>query len=150
MRLARPLSGDVTHRQVVDALEYIHPSFEIIETRGDLTNQIALALADNAQQHSIITGPSILPNAVTNLDKVTAQVKLNGEVIASGTGDAVLGNPLNSVVWLARKLTEFGRGIRAGDLVMTGSFVRQFPLSPGDHAEAEFSGIGKVEVRVAK
>jgi 2-keto-4-pentenoate hydratase len=73
---------------------------------------------------------------------------LNGSQIVTGTGDAVLGNPLNSVVWLAQKLTQFGRGIRAGDIVMTGSFVRQFPLAPGDRAEAEFSGIGPVAVRV--
>jgi hypothetical protein len=33
---------------------------------------------------------------------------------------------------------------------MTGSFVRQFPLHPGDDAMAEFSGIGRVEVGIAK
>jgi 2-keto-4-pentenoate hydratase len=33
---------------------------------------------------------------------------------------------------------------------MTGSFVRQFPLQAGDIAVAEFSGIGRVEVRIAK
>jgi 2-keto-4-pentenoate hydratase len=34
-------------------------------------------------------------------------------------------------------------------MIMTGSFVRQFPLSPGDRARAEFVGIGAVEVFVA-
>jgi len=84
------------------------------------------------------------------LDLVVARVMLNGKEIVVGTGEAVLGNPLNSVVWLARKLTEFGRSIRPGDIVMTGSFVRQFPLAPGEHAEADFSGIGRVEVRVVR
>ena len=84
------------------------------------------------------------------LDQVVARVMLNGKEIVAGTGDAVLGNPINSVVWLARKLTEFGRSIRQGDVVMTGSFVRQFPLAPSDHAEADFSGIGRVEVHVAR
>jgi 2-keto-4-pentenoate hydratase len=149
MRFAHSLQGEVAPQQVMDALEGIHPSFEIIETRGDLTRHIALALADNAQQHSVILGPPRRPDASTRLDQVTAQVKLNGKEIVVGTGDAVLGNPLNSVVWLARKLTEFGRSIRAGDIVLTGSFVRQFPLAPGDHAEADFSGIGQVAVGVA-
>lgn len=147
MRFARPLAGEVTPQQVLDALEGIHPSFEIIETRGDLSRQIALALADNAQQHSVILGAPVQP-APAALDQVVARVMLNGSEIVTGTGDAVLGNPLNSVVWLAQKLTQFGRGIRPGDLVMTGSFVRQFPLAPGDRAEAEFSGIGRVAVRV--
>lgn len=150
MRFARPLQGEVTPQQVLDALDGIHPSFEIIETRGDLSRHIALALADNAQQHSVILGPPMRPGASPRLDQVVARVKLNGTEIVVGTGDAVLGNPINSVVWLARKLTEFGRGIRPGNIVMTGSFVRQFPLAAGDHAEADFSGIGPVAVRVAR
>src|SRR5262249_26684846 len=150
MRFAQPLQGEVTPQQVMDALEGIHPSFEIIETRGDLTRNIALALADNAQQHSVILGLPVRPAASMQLDQVVARVLLNGKEIVVGTGDAVLGNPLNSVVWLARKLTEFSHSIRAGDIVMTGSFVRQFPLAPGDRAEADFSGIGRVEVRVAR
>jgi 2-keto-4-pentenoate hydratase len=56
MRFARSLEGEVTPQQVLDALESIHPSFEIIETRGDLARHIALAIADNAQQHSVILG----------------------------------------------------------------------------------------------
>ncbi len=150
MRFAQPLQGDVTAQMVVDALEAIHPSFEIIETRGDLTRHIALALADNAQQHSVILGPAMRPAASMRLDQVAARVTLNGKELVVGTGDAVLGNPLNSVIWLARKLTEFNRSIRPGDIVMTGSFVRQFPLAPGDQAAADFSGIGRVEVSVAR
>ena len=76
--------------------------------------------------------------------------ELNGQEVATGLGSAVLGNPLNSVKWLAAKLGEYGRSLRPGDIVMTGSFVRQFPLDPGDIAVAEFSGFGRVEVGIAK
>jgi 2-keto-4-pentenoate hydratase len=79
---------------------------------------------------------------------VEARVEINGHVVATGVGAAVLDHPLNSVAWLARKLGEYGRSLRAGEVVMTGSLVRQFPLTAGDHARASFSGIGTVEVRV--
>src|SRR4029453_18967676 len=121
MRFASPLRGEVTAQQVLDALEGIHPSFEIIETRGDLTRHIALALADNAQQHSFILGSPVRPDSSMPLDRVVARITLNGKEIVSGTGDAVLGNPLNSVVWLSRKLTEFGRVIRPAHMVMRAS-----------------------------
>jgi 2-keto-4-pentenoate hydratase len=97
MRFAHPLQGAVTPQQVMDALEGIHSSFEIIETRGDLTRHIALALADNAQQHSVILGPLMRPDASMRLDQVVARVMLNGNEIVVGTGEAVLGNPLNSL-----------------------------------------------------
>ena len=69
---------------------------------------------------------------------------------ATGLGSAVLGNPMNSIRWLAEKLGQHGRRLRPGDIIMTGSFVRQFPLQAGDIAVAEFSGIGRVEVRIAR
>jgi 2-keto-4-pentenoate hydratase len=82
------------------------------------------------------------------LDQVEARVELNGAVVAIGVGAAVLDHPLNSIAWLARKLGEYGRSLQAGELVMTGSLVRQFPLAPGDRAWASFSGIGTVEASV--
>jgi 2-keto-4-pentenoate hydratase len=76
-------------------------------------------------------------------------VRLNGSEIGLGRGDAVLGHPFNSLAWLATKLDSFGEKLRAGDLVMTGSFTRQFPLSTGDRVETEFEGLGKVTASFA-
>jgi 2-keto-4-pentenoate hydratase len=150
VRLGRGLEGEVTLEQVHAAVDVIHPSFEIIETRGDLVKQIPVALADNAQQRSVVVGAPVPLAPAMALDLVTARVQLNGQEVATGLGSAVLGHPLNSITWLAGKLGQYGRRLRPGDIIMTGSFVRQFPLGPGDVAVAEFSGIGRVEVRIAK
>ena len=147
VRLGRGLEGDVTLEQVRAAIDVIQPSFEIVETRGDV-KQISVALADNAQQRSVVVGPPVRLAPTLALELVTARVQLNGQEVASGLGSAVLDNPLNSITWLAGKLAQYGRHLRPGDIIMTGSFVRQFPLSAGDVAAAEFSGIGRVEVRI--
>jgi 2-keto-4-pentenoate hydratase len=150
VRLGGGLEGIVTVHEVRDAVDVIHPSFEIVETRGDFVRQMPLALADNAQQRSVIIGAPVRLTPAMELDKVTARVQLNGQAVAAGNGSAVLGDPLNSIIWLAAKLGRYGRKLCPGDIVMTGSFVRQFPLSPGDIATAEFTGIGSVEVRISK
>ena len=150
MRLGRGLEGSVSLEQVRAAVDVVHPSFEIIETRGDLAKQIGLALADNGQQRSVVIGTPVPLAPALQLDQVEARVRLNGNEVATGLGSAVLGHPLNSIRWLAEKLGQYGRRLREGDIVMTGSFVRQFPLQAGDIAVAEFSGIGRVEVRIAK
>jgi len=147
LRMGQDLSGTVTMVQARAAVAGVHPALEIIETRGDLTAQIALAMADNAQQKTVVLGEPVAL-ADKRLDQVACRVDLNGATVAEGVGAAVLGDPLNSVVWLAGKLREFGRTIRAGDIVMTGSFVRQFPLTKGDAVRVMFNGIGAVEVRV--
>jgi 2-keto-4-pentenoate hydratase len=143
LRLGKDLSGSITPEEARAAIDVVYPSLEIIETRGNLTEQLALALADNAQQKTVILGsPVSLP---AQPEHVEARVIINGTFIVAGTGDAVLGNPLNSLVWLAAKLAEFGRTLKAGEIIMSGSFTRQFPIRPGDGIRCEFSGIGAVE-----
>ena len=144
MRIGRNLPASITLDEARAAVDAVYPSLEIIETRGPFTAQIALALADNAQQKTVVRGaPVALP---ADLETVQATITINGQEAATGFGSAVLGNPLHSVVWLAKKLAEFGRHIRAGDIVMTGSFTRQFPIAPGDRVQVSFSGIGAVEM----
>ncbi len=148
MRLRVDLVGTVSLDDARAAIDAVYPSLEIIETRGPFTEQIALALADNAQQKTVILGsPSALP---ADLVAIEARVSINGERVATGTGDAVLGNPLNSIVWLAGKLGAYGRTLKAGEIVMTGSFTRQFPIAPGDRIETEFTGLGKVATAMSR
>jgi 2-keto-4-pentenoate hydratase len=149
VRLAHELEGTVSMAQVREAIDLVQPSFEIIETRGD-PRQVMLVLADNGQARSIVAGAPVRLTPDLALDQVSAHIDINGQEMATGLGSAVLENPLNSVLWLAGKLGEYGRCLRPKDIVMTGSFVRQFPLVPGDVAVAEFSGIGRVETRISK
>ena len=144
LRVSNELSGDISMATARGAIDGVYPALEIIETRGDLSAQIAVAMADNAQQKTIILGNPV-PLAGLGLQDIEATIQINGNTVATGRGDAVLGNPINSVIWLARKLTEFGRAIRAGDLIMSGSFTRQFPIEPGDRVHADFKGIGDVQ-----
>jgi 2-keto-4-pentenoate hydratase len=138
------LAPGATRDDVAAAVARVHPAFEIIETRGDLTRHLALALADNAQQKAFVLGPAVERAALPALDKVTASIRINGADVAAADGSAVLGHPYNSVVWLAAKLAQLGERVRAGDYIMSGSFTRQFPLGPGDTIEANFARIGAV------
>src|SRR5580658_1943356 len=136
VRLGRDLEGEVTSEQVRAAVDVIHPSFEIIETRGDPVNQMELVVADNGQQRCVVIGAPVPLKPNVDLAEIVARIQLNGQDVATGLGSAVLDNPLNSIQWLAGKIAEYGRSLRPDDIVMTGSFVRQFPLHPGDTAVA--------------
>ena len=146
--MARDLSPGATPDDVAAAVAHVHPAFEIIETRGDFTRQLALALADNAQQKAFVLGPAVERARLPALDKVTVRVRINAAEVAAADGSAVLGHPYNAVAWLAGKLAQFGEGVRAGDTIMSGSFTRQFPLAQGDRIEAAFAGIGTVAAGV--
>ena len=72
----------------------------------------------------------------------------NGDAIGSGTGVEVLGDPLNSVAFMANKLAGYGRELKAGMVLMTGSIVASIPLEVGDHIEAKFTRLGSVSVQI--
>jgi 2-keto-4-pentenoate hydratase len=122
-----------------------HPALEIVETRGNFTSQLALALADNAQQKFFVIGAAVPLTHELDLAAIGVRVSINGAEVGAGRGDAVLGHPLRSVAWLAGKLAAYGRGLKAGDHIMTGSFTRQFPIARGDRIRTEFERIGAVE-----
>ena len=75
---------------------------------------------------------------------------LNGEPAGSGTGVEVLGDPFESVAFMANKLAEHGRSLEAGMILMTGSIVASVALSPGDDVEVRFTRLGNVRVRIAR
>ena len=80
---------------------------------------------------------------IKNIDAVLTR---NGEVVAKGRSDAVLGNPVTAVAWLARKVDSFGVRLRKGDIVLPGSCTRAIDARPGDQFVAEFDGLGSVRL----
>ncbi len=70
----------------------------------------------------------------------------NGEVVAEGRSDAVLGDPVIAVAWLARKVASFGVRLKAGDIVLPGSCTRAIDARPGDDFLAQFAGLGTVSL----
>jgi 2-keto-4-pentenoate hydratase len=146
MTMGSDLSGPiVTEDDALAAVALVQPSLEITEARGDFTRHLPLALADNAQQKAIVQGrPTPLGPGELDLRKVRVAVSINGEQVAEGVGESVMGHPIRSVVWLANKLAAYGRRLEAGQLIMSGSLTRQLPVSRGDTLIARFEPLGSV------
>ena len=70
----------------------------------------------------------------------------NGEKVAEGRSDAVLGNPVTAVAWLADKVAAFGVTLEAGHVILPGSVHRAIDVRPGDEFVAEFHDFGSVHL----
>ena len=132
-----------TLEQARAAISHVAPAFEIVEKRGEFGVDLALSLADNAQQKAYVTGTAI-PLGAIDLAQVTLEFAINGAPQEGARGAAVLGSPVASIAWLANKLAEFGRTLDAGSQVMSGSFTRQYEIHRGDAVVAHFDPIGVV------
>lgn len=122
-----------------------YPAFEIIEKRVPITD-FGGAMADNAEHTAIALGSGVAIPQDLDFSQVECRLSVNGTVAGSAEGSAVLGNPLNSILWLAERLKRYDAELAPGALVMTGSFLRQQPIKAGDKIIADFDGIGAVEV----
>lgn len=146
IRLGAPLDGDATAQSVRSAIDAIAPAIEVVEKRGVFNADLPLAFAGNAQQRAFVTG-EFVPLA-DDLDPAVIEVEVfvNGHRQERAAGAEVLGSPINSVVWLARKLATFDHSLHPGDMIMSGSFTRQYSIAKRDRVRAVFSGLGVVEI----
>jgi 2-keto-4-pentenoate hydratase len=144
-----PLQGPgVTRAQARAAIAAVAPALELVELRSSFKESAALALADNLSQKRFVTGASNSLAPDFALASVQAELFRNGERIDGADGGAVLGDPAESLAWLANKLATFGRRIEAGQRIMSGSFTRPHALAAGEHVEARFEPIGTVDLRL--
>ena len=137
--------GQHTVADVIGATAYVLPALEIVDSRiagWDITNFDMIA--DNAGAGLYVLGTRPVPLAAVDLRRVEMQLTVNGEDAATGNGAACLGNPLNSVLWLADVLSRHGTPLQAGECIMTGSLCGMLPLTPGDELHAEIDSVGTV------
>ena len=59
----------------------------------------------------------------------------------------MLGHPHNALAWLANHLADEGKGLHAGQIVLTGSLVKTVWLTAGDRVKMELDGLGTVEAK---
>ena len=141
--------GSHTVADVISATAYVLPALEIVDSRlaWDITNFDMIA--DNAGSGLYVLGTRPVPLAAVDLRRVEMQLTINGKAAATGNGAACLGNPLNSVLWLADALCQRGTPLRAGECIMTGSLCGMLPLSAGDELQAEIDGVGTVSAQLS-
>ena len=146
--LADDLPGaGCTEDDVLAATAAFAPAIELIDTR--IKNwQIKLCdtIADNASSAGWVLGQGRVSPKDVDIKAIDAVLKNNGEVVAEGRSDAVLGNPVTAVAWLARKVEAFGVRLKAGDIVLPGSCTRAIDAPPGSRFVADFSGLGSVRL----
>ena len=106
-------------------------------------------VADGVYAKAIVLGGALTP--VTGIDLALEGLvyEQSGVVVATSTAFEVMGNPLNSLAWIANHLGARGLGLRAGDVVMTGSVSKILAAKAGDTVRATFTRLGSVSVTFA-
>jgi len=136
-----------TVEDVLRCTDYIAPAIELIDSRiEDWKIGLCDTIADNASSCGVILGKERVRPADLDVKAIEAQLQINGEKVAEGRSDAVLGDPTIAVAWLANKVASFGVRLEKGHVVLPGSCTRAYDVKPGDSVVATFSGLGSVSL----
>jgi 2-oxo-hept-3-ene-1,7-dioate hydratase len=148
--------ADTTAADVLDATDYVIPALEILDTRIERMNRetgkartIFDTISDNAANAGIVIGNHRYAPRQADLRWVGAIVSRNDVIEETGLGAGVLGDPVTGIVWLANRLHAYGMQIAAGEIVLSGSFIRPIECRPGDRIVADFGAGGTVACRFA-
>lgn len=144
--------ADATPERILAATDYVAPALEVLDTRifrkdpvSGRLRTVFDTISDNAANGGIVLGEPQRDLAHCDLAWIGAIVSRNTEVEETGLGAGVLGDPLVSMAWLAQRLGAYGQRIRAGQVVLSGSFIRPVEAPPGSHIVGDFGRWGKVE-----
>lgn len=155
--MGRDLAGEaVTETEALDAAAWAVPALEILDTRilradreTGQARRIADTIADNAANAGIVTGGRPMRPDALDLRWAGAIVSRDAVVEETGLAAGVLGHPARGLAWLARRLSARGEAIRAGEIVLSGSFIRPLECPPGTTITADFGPLGTVSCHFA-
>lgn len=147
--LNRDLTGPgVTNADVMAATAGVMACFEIVDSRiRNWEIKIQDTIADNASCGVFVLGNALVDPHDVDLTTCGMVLEKNGEIVATGAGAAALGSPVNAVAWLANTLGEYGIGLRAGEVILSGSLAPLIPVVAGDSMHMRIGGIGSAAVR---
>ena len=139
---------------VYNATDFVSPALEILDARiqridpeTKTTRKVIDTISDNAADAGVVLGGQPFKPQGVDMRWISALCFRNGQIEESGVAAAVLNHPANGIAWLANKLALHGVELEAGQVILSGSFIRPVQARKGDTFHADFSSFGCVSCR---
>lgn len=148
--MKRTPSVDASMEDLFDALDWIAPGFEVIQSHlPDWKFKAADTVADGGLHARLIVGRKIpvaeiaasASELTQRLASARVSLRRNGALVEEGAGANVLDSPLHALhhFLVALRQCPGAPELMAGDVVTTGTWTDAWPLQAGDHWTADFS-----------
>ncbi len=133
---------------VLSAVDTVSPAFEIISPRFQrlTVDHVPQLVADFCGNGGAVFGTPCKTWRAHDLPSHAVVLSIDGVKRQEGTGELVLGDPVNVLEWFVNALSLRGLAVMAGQFVMTGTMTGIHAPKPGETAAADFGDLGNVEV----
>ncbi len=143
-RSLEPRRAPYSRVEVEAAIDKVFAAIEVIDTCfKDFSNAGAPNLiADLAANGALAAFEGVDYEPGMDLKSVELVMTVNNAEVGRGVGSDALGDPVDALVWLANEASRRGIGLKAGQIVSTGTCTGLIWLEPGQQVELNVSGIG--------
>ena len=139
---------DLLLTDVLAATRFVLPAFEFVDSRidGGLANPTQDSVCDNGLFTNMVLGSPVRTIDTLDPRNIEVTVSIDGQVADVGSTSRASAHPAHAVLQLLKHLHQFGRGLKAGDVVLSGTCTPPLPVTAGNRVVAEFAGLGSVSV----
>jgi 2-keto-4-pentenoate hydratase len=146
-----PLNGPYTAEKIVGAISGVYAGIEVCNSRfGPEDVSLPCLVADNSNADLLVIGDKFDGVRLADLAKMPVALSRSGKSAVNGSGANVLGDPLNSFIWLANWLLARGTPLKRGQFVASGSCTGITEMDLGEQAIATFGGMGVATVEFVR
>ena len=147
---AELVEAELVEAELVEAIGEALVTIELCDTRMvDWKSASPLTkLADFQLNGALVVGSGVTRWQGIDFSAQRVELWVNGLQTVDAKGTHSLGNPLRLMPWAAAHCARRAGGLRAGDLVTTGSWTGMRFASPGDTLIARFPGIGEASLQI--
>ncbi len=132
-------------------IEIAAPTFEKRDYE-DVAPRGILNIADNGSNRGAVFGPPVTDWQKLDIPSLTARIIKNGEEVLSGDATGLMGHPFEVAAWLANRLIDDGKQLKAGEYVLLGSVTRgmkgaELELASGEEVIIRWDELGDARVK---
>jgi 2-keto-4-pentenoate hydratase len=144
-----PRDRPYTQEEVTEAIATLHPGLELAERRfihDAAFPPLPAILADGAGSGTIVYGAAITDWKTRDIAGQEVTLSSNGRLRRKGSAAAALDHPMVPLTWLANELSRTGVGMKAGQMISTGTLTGMLAPRPGESYVADFGPFGSVHI----
>jgi 2-keto-4-pentenoate hydratase len=143
-----PRGAAYDQAEVCSAVAALHLAIEVPDARFERFAEIgpAQVVADDAFAAWFVLGAQVPDWQRLDLPVQPVRAFKNGALFREGVGADALGDPRIALTWIANHLAQRGIGLKADDIVTTGTCITPATIGPGDQMVAEFADLGRVAI----
>ncbi|HRP96471.1 MAG TPA: fumarylacetoacetate hydrolase family protein [Rhodocyclaceae bacterium] len=150
VRLRDAVPAGADRHEIAQAIGETIAAIELFDVRAEQWRSLpaTFLLADQQMHAGLVLGSGISGAWSDAFARSELSIEVDGRQTARPHGGHPLGDPLHLLPWLASHAAAYGDGLRAGDLVSTGSWIALYEARAGERICARFEGVGTVELEI--